>query len=140
MHNHTPSHRAIPTKYNIIIHLWTHALHTSQASPALSDTNMPVELPVAFKLALELAFSMLSFVLRNPTRKATHFSRSTLNPYLTVLLTFLATITKHAETLSIMERSIPWHDLARFLPPFPTISLLRRDWISQLLAVSGGRC
>lgn len=88
-------------------------------SPDISDTNMPEELPVSFKLALELAFSMLSFVLRNPTRKASHFSRSTLNPYLSVMLTFLATVTKHPETLSIMERSIPWHDLARFFATIP---------------------
>lgn len=90
-----------------------------QISPVLSDANMPAELPVSFKLALELAFSMLSFVLRNPTRKASHFARSTLNPYLSVMLTFLATVTKHAETLSIMERSIPWHDLARFFATIP---------------------
>ncbi|KAG2028409.1 hypothetical protein BDR03DRAFT_1019849, partial [Suillus americanus] len=91
-----------------------------QASPALSDANMPVELPVSFKLALELAFSMLSFVLRNPTRKASPFARSTLNPYLSVMLTFLATVTKHAETLSVMERSIPWHDLAQFFATIPS--------------------
>lgn len=90
-----------------------------QTSPILSDANMPVELPVSFKLALELAFSMLSFVLRNPTRKASHFSRSTLNPYLSVMLTFLATVTKHAGTLSLMERSIPWHDLSRFFATIP---------------------
>jgi hypothetical protein len=90
-----------------------------QTSPILSDANMPVELPVSFKLALELAFSMLSFVLRNPTRKASHFSRSTLNPYLSVMLTFLATVAKHAGTLSLMERSIPWHDLSRFFATIP---------------------
>ncbi|KAG1756261.1 uncharacterized protein EDB91DRAFT_1091560 [Suillus paluster] len=90
-----------------------------QASPSLSDANKPVELPVSFKLAMELAFSMLSFVLRNPTRKASPFARSTLNPYLSVMLTFLATITKHAETLSVLERSIPWHDLAQFFATIP---------------------
>lgn len=92
---------------------------TSQASPALSDANMPAELPLSFKLALELAFSMLSFVLRNPTRKASPFARSTLNPYISVMLTFLATVSKHAETLSVMERSIPWHDLAQFFATIP---------------------
>ncbi|KAG1735247.1 hypothetical protein EDD22DRAFT_1010860 [Suillus occidentalis] len=40
---------------------------TSQASPALSDANMPAELPLLFKLALELAFSMFSFGLDIPT-------------------------------------------------------------------------
>ncbi|KAG1842160.1 hypothetical protein DFJ58DRAFT_666167, partial [Suillus subalutaceus] len=37
-----------------------------QTSPVPSDTNMPAELPVSFKLALELAFSMLSFILPAP--------------------------------------------------------------------------
>ncbi|KAG1823448.1 uncharacterized protein BJ212DRAFT_1476331 [Suillus subaureus] len=72
----------------------------SQASPALLDANMPAEFLVSFKLALELAFSMLSFVLCNPMQKASPFACSTLNPYILVMLTFLATITKHAETLS----------------------------------------
>ena len=84
----------------------------SQASPALSDANTPAEFPVSVELALELAFSMLSFVLRNdPTRKASPFARS-----------------------------IPWHDLAQFFanPPPLAISLPHRDWSSQLLAVSGG--
>jgi protein SMG6 len=90
-----------------------------QVSPALSDANIPVELPVSLKLAMELAFSMLSFVLRNPARKASPFARSTLNPYLSVMPTFLATITKHAEALSVLERSIPWHDLAQFFATIP---------------------
>jgi protein SMG6 len=51
----------------------------SQASPALSDANTPAEFPVSFKLALELAFSMLSFVLHNPTWKASPFAHSTLD-------------------------------------------------------------
>jgi protein SMG6 len=92
---------------------------TSQASPALSDANMPAELPLSFKLVLELAFSMLSFVLRNLTQKASPLARSTLNPYISVMLTFLTTVTKHAETLSVMERSIPWHDLAQSFATIP---------------------
>jgi hypothetical protein len=35
------------------------------------------------------------------------------------MLTFLATITKHAEALSVLERSIPWHDLAQFFATIP---------------------
>ncbi|KAG1801161.1 uncharacterized protein BJ212DRAFT_1591443 [Suillus subaureus] len=79
----------------------------SQASPALSDTNTPAEFPLSFKLALELAFLMLSFILRNPTWKASPFACSTLNPYISVMLTFLATITKHAETLSFFANPPP---------------------------------
>ncbi|KAF8437718.1 hypothetical protein L210DRAFT_3647385 [Boletus edulis BED1] len=63
--------------------------------------------------------SMLSLVLRNPTRKSSPFAESTLNPYLTVLLTFLTTVSKHAETLAILERFIPWEDLAVFFALIP---------------------
>jgi protein SMG6 len=85
-----------------------------QASPALSDAHTPVELPVSFKLAMELAFSMLSFVLRNPTWKASPFARSTLNPYLSVMLTFLATLPHnhfchHHSLLKIHQRLHPQH-------------------------------
>ncbi|KIJ69496.1 hypothetical protein HYDPIDRAFT_79483 [Hydnomerulius pinastri MD-312] len=90
-----------------------------QISPALSDVGLPLELPQTFKFAMELAFSMLSFVLRNPSRKSSPFARSTLNPYLSVLLTFLVTVNKHSETLAILERSIPWEDLTRFFGSIP---------------------
>jgi hypothetical protein len=62
---------------------------------------------------------MLSHVLKKPTRKASPFARATLNPYLTVILTFLSTISKHAATLAILERSIPWSQLAEFLTSVP---------------------
>ncbi|KXN82534.1 Telomerase-binding protein EST1A [Leucoagaricus sp. SymC.cos] len=94
--------------------------HIPQTSPTLSeaDSYMPED-PPAFTYALQLTFAILSFVLRNPTRKATEFSRSSLNPYLTVLLTFLATILKHRPSLSLLERSIPWDDLAAFFVSIP---------------------
>ncbi|KAF9232140.1 hypothetical protein BU15DRAFT_81571 [Melanogaster broomeanus] len=91
----------------------------AQTSPASSEDVIAFELPQTFKYAVELAFTMLSRLLRNPTRKASPFARSTMNPYLTVLLTFLATINKHSETLAIFERSIPWEDLAKFFSSIP---------------------
>jgi protein SMG6 len=89
------------------------------ASPMLSDTPASLELSQAFKYAMQLAFSMLSVVLRNSTRKASPFAESTLNPYLTVLLTFLTTVSKQPETLAILERFIPWEDLATFFTSIP---------------------
>lgn len=90
----------------------------AQTSPMLS-TDSPIELPQAFKYAMQLAFSMLSFVLRNPMHKASPFAKPTLNPYLTGFLTFLATVSKHPETLAILERFIPWQDLAVFFSSIP---------------------
>jgi hypothetical protein len=73
-----------------------------QVSPATSEadeatTGMATEYPTPFKLVAQLTFAMLSHVLKNPTRKASPFTRSTLNPYLTIILTFLATIGKNLQ-------------------------------------------
>ena len=70
--------------------------------------------PPAFKFTLQLMFQMLSSVLRHPTRKPSQYTRSTLNPNLTIILTFLATILKRHPALETLERSIPWLDLASF--------------------------
>ena len=87
--------------------------------------------PPAFKFALQLVFQMLSSVLRHPTRKPFQYAQSTLNPYLIIILTFLATVLKHHPTLETLERSIPWADLASFFTVVP-----RKIMISQGLMVS----
>ncbi|TFK42921.1 hypothetical protein BDQ12DRAFT_299349 [Crucibulum laeve] len=93
---------------------------SEMASPPMSEVEPEVpEHPPAFKYALQLTFAMLSYVLRHPTRKASQYARSTLNPYLTVLLTFLATVLKHQQTLEILQRSIPWEELAAFFATVP---------------------
>ena len=94
-------------------------------STALPDPDLP-DLPPAFKFALQLTFAVLSHVLKKPTRKASQYSRSTLNPYLTVLLTFLATVLKHRPSLGVLERSIPWADLTAFFTTVP-----RKIMVSQ---------
>ncbi|KAJ7098134.1 hypothetical protein B0H15DRAFT_824243 [Mycena belliarum] len=91
-----------------------------QTSPAMSEAEAePAEAPAAFRYALQLLFAMLSHVLSRPTRKPSPFTRSTLNPYLTVVLTFLATVLKNRQTLDTMERSVPWDDLASFFAKIP---------------------
>ena len=69
-------------------------------SPVVSHSQAipteQVEPPLAFKLALQLTFEMFAYTLRNPFRKATPFSHPTLNPYNTVVMTFLSTVLKHS--------------------------------------------
>jgi hypothetical protein len=83
---------------------------------------------------------MLSLVLRRPLRTPNAYVRSTLNPYLTVLLTFLSTILKQTAALNVLERAIPWQELATFFGTIP-----RRVMTSQGLfdptapSVSGDR-
>jgi protein SMG6 len=102
-----------------------------QTGGAPEDSNGIPDHPPVFKFALQLVFQMLSSVLRHPTRKPSQFARSTLNPYLTIILTFLATVLKHHPTLEILERSIPWADLASFFAAVP-----RKIMISQGLMLS----
>ncbi|KAJ8586560.1 hypothetical protein M405DRAFT_864486 [Rhizopogon salebrosus TDB-379] len=66
-----------------------------------------------------------------PDALALPFARSTLNPYLSVMLTFLATIAKHAEALLALERSIPWHDLTQFFAAIALGTNERWTWIVQ---------
>ncbi|KAF7964541.1 hypothetical protein HWV62_5931, partial [Athelia sp. TMB] len=94
------------------------------ASPANSEIDEAVyEYPAAFTLAAKLAFTMLSHVLKRPTRKASPFARSTINPYVTIILTFLSTLTKQNATLSVLEKLIPWEELAAFFTTVPSAVL-----------------
>jgi protein SMG6 len=106
---------------------------TGGAAKAREDSNSDdiPDHPPAFKFTLLLVFRMLSSVLRHPTRKPSQYARSTWNPYLTIILTFLATVLKHHPTLETLERSIPWADLASFFTVVP-----RKIMISQGLMVS----
>lgn len=108
----------------------------SQASPPMSEVEgePPLEFPMPFKLALRLTFAILTNVLRTPTRKASPYARSSLNPYLTVLLTFLATALKHPQTLEVLERSVPWEELAKFFETVPR-NIMRSQ---GLMEVKGG--
>lgn len=85
-----------------------------QLSPAPSDGEVEAELPQAFKNGLQITFAMLSHVLRTPYRRSSQYAQVKVNPYLTVILTFLATVTKNRQILSVMERVIPWGELATF--------------------------
>jgi hypothetical protein len=97
-----------------------------------AETASDIDLPPAFKYALQLTFAMLSFVLKKPMRKPSQYAGSTLNPYLTVILTFLATLVKHRSVLQLMERSIPWEELSKFFSSVP-----RKVMISQGFLVDG---
>ncbi|KIK71896.1 hypothetical protein PAXRUDRAFT_114878, partial [Paxillus rubicundulus Ve08.2h10] len=62
----------------------------------------------------ELTFSMLLFVLRNPSQKASPFARSTLNPYLPIPHSANCPLTSYTERQHHMLKDppphhIPWH-------------------------------
>ncbi|KAJ3487599.1 hypothetical protein NLI96_g3415 [Meripilus lineatus] len=64
-----------------------------QISPAIFEaTSAPGEIPDSLRLAAKLTFKMLSHVLKKLTRQSNPFAAQTLNPYITVMLMFLATV------------------------------------------------
>ncbi|KAF8911941.1 hypothetical protein CPB84DRAFT_1812127 [Gymnopilus junonius] len=103
-------------------------MRSPSAEAENDDAN--VEHPLALKFAVQLTFAMLSHVLRRPTRKASQYARSNINPYLTVLLTFLSTVLKHRPTLDALERSIPWDELAAFFARIPRKVLISQGLMS----------
>ncbi|KAG6869024.1 hypothetical protein C0993_005683 [Termitomyces sp. T159_Od127] len=87
--------------------------------------------PPAFKYALQLAFSMLSYVLQHPVRtKPNGFTRPNPNPYLPVMLTFLATVLKSSQALGMLERAVPWEELARFFARIPRTVMTKQGLFS----------
>ncbi|KDQ61845.1 hypothetical protein JAAARDRAFT_55164 [Jaapia argillacea MUCL 33604] len=110
------------------------AIHTS---PILSNLAAS-ELPLPLKFALQLTFAMLSQTLQKPMRKSSPFAHSILNPYITVILTFLSTILKHQAILEIMERSIPWEEIANYFSTVvPKDITSHEELISWLMLTSG---
>ena len=57
-------------------------------------------------------------------------SHTTLNPYHAIVLTFLSTISKYPDMLSVLERSIPWSQLAEFF-------IHRMEWVRQCVFERG---
>jgi protein SMG6 len=83
---------------------------TNDGSPRSAD-----DVPVSFSLALRLTFSMFRYVLRHPKLRRTPVAPSSLNPYIPVMFTFLATMFRHPRAIALMERSLPWEEMTAFL-------------------------
>ena len=84
---------------------------------AKAGADLDGDLPVHLRLSLQLTFSMLSQALSKPMRSIP-FQKDALNPYITIILTFVSTIVK-SDHWSTFERVIPWGELAVFLCSIP---------------------
>jgi protein SMG6 len=84
---------------------------------AKANTDPDGDLPVHLRLSLQLTFSMLSQALSRPMCSIP-FQTDTLNPYITIILTFVSTVIK-SDHWPIFERVIPWGELAVFLGSIP---------------------
>ncbi|GAA6008826.1 hypothetical protein JCM10207_001737 [Rhodosporidiobolus poonsookiae] len=85
----------------------------------LQPSSSPTDDPLPFKLAQRLAFDLLEFVLAvpSPFRRVPLADGSDpaviLNPYLTLVLTFLSHLASHPAAFAHVERAVPWDALAR---------------------------
>ena len=98
---------------------------TSSPVMAKADADLGGDLPAHLRLSLQLTFSMFSRALSRPMRRIP-FQKDTLNPYITIILTFVSTVVKN-EHWSIFERVIPWSELAVFLSSTPRSTIKLSD-------------
>ena len=63
------------------------------------------ELPAALRFAMQLTFVMFSHTLRHPLRCPSQYATQTLNPYNTIMLTFLATVLREPSACAALEHS-----------------------------------
>ncbi|KAF8326386.1 uncharacterized protein EI90DRAFT_3127987 [Cantharellus anzutake] len=105
--------------------------HLSAPMQALSTDPAeedPAEKQAQFilSLAFEVTFTILNYILsKNPYMPINpSFQQSPiLNPYITVILTFLSTLLKSPSVTQLMERYVPWQTLsALFTASFQQIS------------------
>jgi protein SMG6 len=94
-------------------------------------------LPLPFRHALRLSFSILSFCLAHPIRKDT-LSNAIINPYIPIFLTFLSTVVKQPAALALVERNVPWDALVLFFNTIPRKIEVRMDVSPKLTAGGGG--
>lgn len=90
-------------------------------------------LPLPFRHALRLSFSILSFCLAHPIRRDS-LGKSIINPYITIFLTFLSTIAKQPAALALVERAVPWTSLVGFFNTVPKKIDIRLDVPPKLTA------
>ena len=83
---------------------------TPSVPPAIMEE--PSTLPQALTDAIEMTFAIFGFLLDHPFRQ--QGMHSVLNPYITTLLTFLATIFRQSHAGDILLPHIPWYSLVDF--------------------------
>ena len=76
--------------------------------PPLTPAPQEPELPTALSLAMQLTFAMLSHTLRHPFRRPSEYATPTLNPYNTIILTFLAAVLREPSARAALEHAVPW--------------------------------
>ena len=94
--------------------------HLSRPMQALTtdagDSPRSKQAQLVFSLAMEVAFTTLGYLIKTkPYMPSQSYVKPPLNPYITVMLTFIATVFKYPAVLPLVERSLPWGALADLL-------------------------
>ena len=118
------------------------AMAISQDSPIASEASAvpsEPELPMGLQHALQLSFVMLTHVLGKPTlRRTSAVSHPMLNPYITIILTFLATALKDKNAEQVLTRTLPWEPLAAFLSSDMPRKVMHGEWSKEAVLLSSG--
>ncbi|TIB05602.1 hypothetical protein E3P96_01090 [Wallemia ichthyophaga] len=86
------------------------ALNKEGVSEEYSTSN------TVFEHAQEMTFSIFALLLQKPTTtREGGEGGAPLNPYITIVMTYLTTILKQPTALSLLEKKIPWVELAMCL-------------------------
>ncbi|BGP16794.1 hypothetical protein JCM10213v2_004798 [Rhodosporidiobolus nylandii] len=100
-------------------------------------STSPADDPLPFKLAQRLAFSLLSFALSASNSFRRVGGATVLNPYITLLLTFLSHLSSHPAAFAHVERAVPWEELCALLNSLPvTVEVRVHDAPNKIV---GGR-
>ena len=92
--------------------------HAPKVTVSSADKDLPSStsaeaFPPTLTHSLQLTFAVLDFTLKQPHRQ--QGLHQVLNPYITIFLTFLATLSRQAHVSSIICPYIPWKTLVEFL-------------------------
>ncbi|CEH18220.1 Nonsense-mediated mRNA decay protein [Ceraceosorus bombacis] len=108
-------------------------LHTLRLPQAASVNDaQDQDVPVTLRHAIRLAFTVLDIVAACSIADRAPGQIVPPNPYLSIMLTFLATAIKQPETLGIIERHIPWDRLVLLSKSATPIIDPRRDIASKV--------
>ena len=94
--------------------------HLSRPMQALTtesaDSPSQKQAQLVFSLALDVTFTTLTHLLKSPYMPAqASYIKPLLNPFISIILTFISTLFKNAAGVHIMECNIPWAALVALL-------------------------
>lgn len=87
--------------------------------------------PLVFRLAQRLTFDMLRLAFSQPVHRMDNVD--IVNPYITLVLTFLGHMAQHHQALRQLERFVPWRQVVHFFNTLPPAVEVRLDGPSKLV-------